>query len=63
VKRKPVAESTMLEVETLPIRATCKACSCASEVQNYGAFCTDFASEEVELIQGMELDVKEIEIE
>jgi Zn finger protein HypA/HybF involved in hydrogenase expression len=50
-------------METLPIRATCKACSREFGVENYEMICPECKSKELDLIQGMELDVKEIEIE
>jgi hydrogenase nickel incorporation protein HypA/HybF len=63
VKTGTVAEGATLEMETLPIRAACKTCSREFGVENYEMICPECTSKELNLIQGMELDVKEIEIE
>ena len=63
VKTGTIVEDATLELEVLPIRATCKACSCEFGVENYEMICPECKSKDLDLIQGMELDVKEIEIE
>jgi hydrogenase nickel incorporation protein HypA/HybF len=47
----------------VPIKAVCKECSHEFMVQDYAFVCPECESKDVDMLQGMELAVKEIEIE
>ena len=57
------AEGAKLEVETIPIRGKCKSCDHIFMVENYEFICKECQSKDIDVLEGMELAVKEIEIE
>lgn len=57
------AEGATLDVETVPIKGKCKSCENVFMVENYEFICKQCQSKDVDVLQGMELAVKEIEIE
>jgi hydrogenase nickel incorporation protein HypA/HybF len=63
ITKDTAAEGATLEVETVPIKGRCKSCDCVFMVENYEFVCKECQSKDVDVIQGMELAVKEIEIE
>jgi hydrogenase nickel incorporation protein HypA/HybF len=63
ITKDTLAEGSSFEVEYVPIKAGCKSCKHVFMVQNYEFLCPECESKDVDLIQGMELAVKEIEIE
>jgi Zn finger protein HypA/HybF involved in hydrogenase expression len=52
-----------LEVEIVPVKAGCKDCRRVFLVEDFQMICSECPSKELSMINGMELDVKEIEIE
>jgi hydrogenase nickel incorporation protein HypA/HybF len=63
VTKDTPAEGAALEVERVAIKAGCKTCEHVFMVQNYEFLCPECESKDVDVIEGMELAVKEIEIE
>jgi hydrogenase nickel incorporation protein HypA/HybF len=63
VKKETIAESATLEVEIVPVKAGCKDCQRVFLVENFEMICSECQSKDLDVINGMELDVKEIEIE
>jgi hydrogenase nickel incorporation protein HypA/HybF len=63
ITKDTIAEGAGLEVEKVPIQARCKGCSHVFMVKDYAFVCPECESKDVDTIQGMELAVKEIEIE
>lgn len=61
-KESPVLEEAKLVVETLPVKAKCRKCRNEFEVEEYRFVCPLCAHEEVDVIQGMELLVSNIEV-
>jgi hydrogenase nickel incorporation protein HypA/HybF len=57
------AEGASLDVETVPIKGKCKPCEHVFMVQNFEFVCPQCKSKDVDVVEGMELAVKEIEIE
>ena len=51
------------EVEQIPIKGACKSCQHVFMVQDYKFLCPECESKDVDVLEGMELAVKEIEIE
>ena len=62
VAKDTVAEGAELLVHTLPIQARCKTCRSLFWVTEYKFACPDCAAEDVEVVQGMELLVENIEV-
>jgi hydrogenase nickel incorporation protein HypA/HybF len=62
VAKDSVAEGAELVVHTLPVKARCKKCEGSFFVREYQFLCPDCGSEELELVQGMELLVENIEV-
>ena len=58
-----LAEGATLEVERVPIKAKCKSCDHVFMVQNHEFICSECDSKDVDVTEGMELDVQDIEIE
>ena len=58
-----LADGATLEVERVPTKANCKSCGHVFLVQNNEFICSECDSTDVEVIEGMELDVQDIEIE
>lgn len=63
ITKDTIAEGLTLEVEYVPIKGVCKSCEHTFMVKNYEFICPECESKDVDTIQGMELAVKEIEIE
>ena len=63
VKKETIAEGATLEVEIVPVKARCKDCQRVFLVENFEMICSECQSKDLDVINGMELDVKEIEIE
>lgn len=57
------AEGAVLDVETVPIKGRCKSCDFEFMVEDFQFICTECQSKDIDVVQGMELAVKEIEIE
>jgi hydrogenase nickel incorporation protein HypA/HybF len=63
VSKDTIAEGAVLEVESVPIKSVCKECKHEFMVKEYEFVCPECESKDVDTIEGMELAVKEIEIE
>lgn len=63
VTKDTPAEGAKLEVETVPIKAKCKSCEHVFMVKEFEFLCPECESKDIDTIEGMELAVKEIEIE
>lgn len=63
ITKDTLAEGSTLDFETVPIKGKCKTCEHVFPVQNYEFLCPNCRSKDVDVIEGMELAVKEIEIE
>ena len=63
ITKDTLAEGAAFEVEQVPIKAGCKSCEHVFMVKEFEFICPECESKDVDLIQGMELAVKEIEIE
>lgn len=63
VTKDTPAEGAKLEVETIPIKGKCKSCEHVFMVKDFEFLCPECESKEIDTIEGMELAVKEIEIE
>jgi len=63
ITKDTIAEGAVLEVEQVPIKAKCKSCEHVFMVQNYEFLCAECASKDVDVLEGLELAVKEIEVE
>ena len=63
ITKDTIAEDAAFEVEYVPIQAGCKSCKHVFMVKDFEFLCPECESKDVDLIQGMELAVKEIEIE
>jgi len=61
-KESPILEEAQLVVETLRVKAKCRKCQNEFEVEEYRFLCPLCAHEEVDVIQGMELLVSNIEV-
>ena len=60
--RGSALEGSALEIETLPVKARCKACDENFEVVNLGFCCPQCLSVEVELVAGTELLISAVEV-
>jgi len=63
VAKDTIAEGSELLVRTLPIQARCKGCRSLFFVQEYKFVCSECGGEDVEVVQGMELLVENIEVD
>ena len=63
VKKDTIAEDATLEVEIVPVKAGCKDCQRVFLVENFEMICPECQSKDLSVINGMELEVQEIEIE
>jgi hydrogenase nickel incorporation protein HypA/HybF len=63
VAKDTIAEGAVLEVERVPIKSVCNTCKHEFMVEEYKFECPKCESKDVDTIEGMELDIKEIEIE
>ncbi len=60
-KESPVVEGADLVIETLPIKGKCKSCSHEFMVEEYRFVCPECEHEDIDVLQGMELLVSNIE--
>jgi hydrogenase nickel incorporation protein HypA/HybF len=60
-RESPLVEGAELAIETLPIKGRCKSCRQAFLVEEYRFVCPECAHEDIEVLQGMELLVANIE--
>jgi hydrogenase nickel incorporation protein HypA/HybF len=63
VAKDTIAEGAKLVVEKVPIKSVCNECKHEFMVQEYSFICPECESKDVDTIEGMELAVKDIEIE
>ncbi|MBI4830291.1 MAG: hydrogenase maturation nickel metallochaperone HypA, partial [Candidatus Lindowbacteria bacterium] len=63
ITKDTLAEGANLDFEVVPIKAKCKPCENVFRVENYEFLCPSCKSKDVDVLEGMELAVKEIEIE
>jgi len=63
ITKDTLAEGAILEVEQVPIKGKCKSCEHVFMVQNYEFLCPECTSKDVDVLEGLELVVKEIEVE
>jgi len=61
-KESPIVEGAELVVETLPVEGKCKKCGHKFAVEEYRFVCPECANEDIEVLQGMELLVSNIEV-
>lgn len=62
VTRGTMAEGAGLEVEYLPLEATCRACSQRFQPQELGLTCPACGSPQADLVGGRELDLTTLEV-
>lgn len=60
-RESPLVEGAELAIETLPIEGKCKSCQHVFFVEEYRFVCPECAHEDIEVLQGMELLVSNIE--
>ena len=58
-----LAQGATLEIERVPIKARCQSCDHVFMVQNHEFICSECDSKDVDVVEGKELDVQEIEVE
>ncbi|MCP4285341.1 MAG: hydrogenase maturation nickel metallochaperone HypA, partial [Gammaproteobacteria bacterium] len=58
-----LAQGATLEIERVPIKAKCQSCDHVFMVQNHEFICSECDSKDVDVVEGKELDVLEIEVE
>ncbi|MBI5119215.1 hydrogenase maturation nickel metallochaperone HypA [Candidatus Poribacteria bacterium] len=63
ITKDTFAEGATLDFEIVPIKGKCKPCDNVFPVLNFEFICPNCASKDVDVVEGMELAVKEIEIE
>ncbi len=63
ITKDTIAEGSAFEVEYVPIKCVCKECDHTFQVEDFEFVCSECQSKDVDTIQGMELAVKEIEVE
>jgi hydrogenase nickel incorporation protein HypA/HybF len=56
-------QGSLLEIETIPIRANCLKCKSIFEAGELGLLCTRCYSNEVEVVSGTELLISAVEVE
>ena len=61
-KESPILEGTELVVETLPVKGKCKSCQHEFSVEEYRFVCPECEHEDIDVLQGMELLVSNIEV-
>jgi hydrogenase nickel incorporation protein HypA/HybF len=61
-KESPIVEGAKLVIETLPVEGKCKSCSHEFSVEEYRFVCPKCEHEDIEVLQGMELMVSNIEV-
>ena len=60
-RESSVVEGAELVIETVPIRGKCKSCSHEFFVEEYRFVCPECGHEDIEVLEGMELLVSNIE--
>jgi hydrogenase nickel incorporation protein HypA/HybF len=60
-RESPVVDGAELLIETLPIKGRCKSCRHEFFVEEYRFVCPECAHEDIDVLQGMELLVSNIE--
>lgn len=63
ISKETIAEGAALEIEEVPYTGKCAACARSFEILNYTLLCPDCGSTGIEITGGMELYVKEFEVE
>ena len=61
-KESPILDGTELVVETLPVKGKCKSCRHEFLVKEYRFVCPECEHEDIDVLQGMELLVSNIEV-
>ena len=61
-KESPIVEGAELVIETLPVKGKCKGCEHEFAVREYRFVCPGCGQEEIDVLQGMELLVSNIEV-
>jgi hydrogenase nickel incorporation protein HypA/HybF len=56
-------EGARLEIETVPIRAACRACGARFEIQDAWFLCSGCSSTEIEILSGRELEIQAVEVD
>ena len=60
-KESPLMEGAELVIETVPIKGKCKSCSHEFSVEEYKFVCPECEHEDIDVLEGMELLVSNIE--
>jgi len=61
VAKDTIVEKAKLEVETLPVKGKCKKCQHEFWVEEFRFICPECEHEDIDVLQGMELMVANIE--
>jgi len=61
-KESPIVEGAELVVEILPVEGKCKSCTHEFAVEEFQFVCPECKHEDIEVLQGMELLVSNIEV-
>ena len=61
-RESPIVEGAELVIETIPIKGRCKRCQHEFTVQEYRFVCPSCEHEDIDILQGMELLVSNIEV-
>jgi hydrogenase nickel incorporation protein HypA/HybF len=61
-RESPIVEGAQLVIETVPVKGKCKSCRYEFAVEEYRFVCPACAHEEIDVLQGMELLVSNIEV-
>ena len=61
-KESPIVEGAELVVEMLPVKGKCKSCLHEFAVEDYNFVCPKCEHEDIDVLQGMELLVSNIEV-
>jgi len=61
-KESPIVEGAELVIETLPVKGKCKGCEHEFGVKEYRFVCPACGQEDIDVLQGMELLVSNIEV-
>lgn len=60
VKKEPIMEHAILQIETIPAVTYCESCKQTYETVKYAKICPYCKSEQTYLLQGNEFNIKEI---
>lgn len=60
-KESEVVDGAQLVIETVPIKGKCKSCQHEFDVEEYRFVCPECEHEDIDILQGMELLVSNIE--